>query len=343
MRGRIENDLSIYNWCEINIHEFPLFARKWYWDLKANEVTAMSCKQYLTTLKKFLTYVNTNIKIIKPTDLTEDIIINYFIESKFVTKKVNGQFIKMESSDSYKQGIWSCLNNFFDYLESQGIIEKNYIKALKIKRPKNRDLDRINRDRILLTKDDFKKIINAIENGVGSSGSQKYQYKYRNRDMSIMLLFMTTGMRKTALREINIDDIDLNNKKIVVVDKGHKIHEYSLADNVIEYLNNWLLDRRLYLGVHKTDALFISRNLTRISGQSISELIDKYAYAALGYHISPHKLRSGLSSILYKETHDLEYVRRVIGHANITTTQRYVVTDNKEREKAANYISGFLN
>ena len=203
-------------------------------------------------------------------------------------------------------------------------------------------MERINRDRILLTRDDFKKIINAVENGVGSSGSRKYQRKYKNRDMSIMLLFMTTGMRKTALREINVEDIDFDNKKLRVIDKGHKIHEYSLADGLIKYLEDWIFERKLYLGVNKTDALFISRDMKRISGQSITELIDKYAYAALGYHISPHKLRSGLASILYNEKHDLEYVRRVIGHSKIDTTKRYVVTDNKEREEAADYICGFL-
>lgn len=343
MNGRIENDLAIYNWCEFQIHEFPLYARKWYWNLKANEVTAMSCKQYLTTLKKFFAYINPNIRLVKPNDFTEEVITNYFLEIKFVTKKKSGKIIQTESSDSYKQGIWSCLNNFFEYLESQNIIEKNYLKLAKIKRPKNRDLDRINRDRILLTREDFKKIIEAVETGVGSSGAQKYQHKYKNRDMSIMLLFMTTGMRKTALREINVDDLDLDNKKLSVIDKGHRVHEYVLTDGLVEYLKDWLFDRQLYLGAYKMSALFISRDKNRISDQSITDLIDKYAYAALGYHISPHKLRSGLSSILYNETHDLEFVRRVIGHKNISTTQRYVVTDNKEREKAANYIADILN
>lgn len=342
MNGRIENDLAIYDWCEMQLHDFPTYAKNWYWYLKANETTAMSCRQYLVILRKFLTRINPDMKHIEVGEFTKEFVTSYFIDAKFVTKNIKGKETITESSDSYKQGIWSCLNSFFEYLESQGIIEKNVIRAAQIKRPKNRDLERINRDRILLTRDDFKKIINAVENGVGSSGSRKYQRKYKNRDMSIMLLFMTTGMRKTALREINVDDIDFDNKKLRVIDKGHKIHEYSLADGLIKYLEDWIFERKLYLGVNKTDALFISRDMKRISGQSITELIDKYAYAALGYHISPHKLRSGLASILYNEKHDLEYVRRVIGHSKIDTTKRYVVTDNKEREEAADYICGFL-
>lgn len=343
MNGRIENDLSIYNWCEIQLHEFPIYVRKWYWYLKANETTAMSCKQYLSILKKFLTYIDSDIKCIRLDVFTEELVTNYFISTKFVTKNKGGKAILTESSDSYRQGIWSCLNSFFNYLESQSIIEKNIIKAAQIKRPKNRDLERINRDRILLTIEDFKKIINAIEMGVGSEGSRKYQHKYKNRDMSIMLLFMSTGMRKTALREINVDDLDFENRKVIVIDKGHKIHEYSLSEELIDYLKDWLIDRKLYLGANKTDALFISRDLNRISGQSITELVDKYAYAALGYHISPHKLRSGLASILYNEKHDPEFVRRVIGHAKIDTTMRYIVTDNKEREETADFVCGFLS
>ena len=75
---------------------------------------------------------------------------------------------------------------------------------------------------------------------------------------------------------------------------------------------------------------------------TFSELVDKYAYKALGYHISPHKLRSGLASILYEEKHDIEFVRRVIGHSNVATTQRYIVTNNAEREETANIMGNIF-
>ena len=155
---------------------------------------------------------------------------------------------------------------------------------------------------------------------------------------------MTTGMRRNALREINLDDIDLVNHKLTVIDKGYIEHEYFLNDQTVSVLEEWINDRYFMLGGSENEkALFISRDLKRISSTSIAELVDKYSSAALGYHISPHKLRSGLASIMYDETRDIEFVRRVIGHSNTKTTQRYIVTDNKERKTASTLMENILN
>lgn len=333
MNGRMENQNKLFNRIESRIKNYPQFVISWYYYLKANECSATTCNDYINKIRRFLEFINNDYSSVKVTDITPEIVVNYFADVQ-----LSGNY-----SDSYRQTTWSCLNNFFDYLLSINIIKKNYITQMHIKRGKNKDLNRINQNRVLLTKEDFHKILNAVENGVGSSGSQKYQRRYRNRDMSIMLLFMTTGIRKTALREININDIDIEKRKLIIVDKGQVLHEYTLSDKVLDYIKLWEVDRYFLLGDQKLDALFISRDGNRISGTSIAELIDKYATAALGYHISPHKLRAGFASIMYEETHDVEFVRRVIGHSNVETTQRYIVTANTEREKASEIMSNILS
>jgi site-specific recombinase XerC len=109
----------------------------------------------------------------------------------------------------------------------------------------------------------------------------------------------------------------------------------------IEALNEWVYDRESWNT--SSNALFISENGNRISATALSELVEKYCQDALGYHISPHKLRAGFCSILYKETGNAEFVRRAVGHSNISTTQRYIVTDNNERAKASELIDGLLH
>lgn len=334
MNGRIEDQLKIFKSIEKDIIHFPRYVIDWYFYLKANDLSATTCKDYINKIKRFLSYIgNGDHRYVKLETIDKTTLINYFAEIQDPSKNY---------TDSYRQSTWSCLNNFFEYLYNMDYISENYLQKSHIKRGKNKDLERINKERILLTKDDFKKIVDAVENGVGSSSSQKYQSRYRNRDMCIILLFMITGMRKTALREINVDDLDLNNKKLYVIDKGRKTHEYALSDNLIKYLECWITDRYFLLGGRKHDALFISRDNNRISGTSISDLIDKYAKEALGYHISPHKLRGGFISILYEEKHDLEFVRRAVGHSDISTTQRYLVTNNSERTEASNMIDNIL-
>ena len=72
-------------------------------------------------------------------------------------------------------------------------------------------------------------------------------------------------------------------------------------------------------------------------------MIQKYTEQALGKPLSPHKLRAGFCSILYSKTHDIEFVRRAVGHSNIATTTRYIVTDGSERRKASKLLRDILH
>lgn len=335
MNGRVENDFKIFKSIENNLVNYPDYITDWYYYLKANDQSATTCRDYINKVKSFLQSINEEIKDIDLKKLNEDDVVKYFIDIQY---KKNGE----EISDSYKQGIWSCLNNFFDFLKSRNMIETNLLISSKIKRPQNKDLKRINNNRRLLTTDDFNKILCMVDKGVGSKKAKGYQEKYKNRDKCIMLIFMTTGIRKTALSEINIEDINFDKRILYVTDKGHIVHDYYLNDDTIKSLKEWMYDRSQIMN-NNTGALFISKEKKRMCGNSITKLVDKYAYAALGYHITPHKLRSGLASIMYEQTGDIEFVRRVIGHSNVSTTQRYIVTDNKEREKASDIMLNLLN
>ena len=210
-----------------------------------------------------------------------------------------------------------------------------------IERPKNNDLDRINEKRILLTKSDFCKIIDSANNGVGSNKAISHQRKLKSRDLSILMLFMTTGMRREALSEINTEDLDLYEGKLTITDKGAIRHVYHLSEKVINIIKDWMFLRESFIK-DDNDALFVSSNGKRLTSSALYKLVEKYCDDALGFHVSLHKLRAGFCSILYEEKEDIEFVRRAVGHSNIATTQRYIVTDNNEKTEASNLISSFL-
>ena len=336
MNGRVENDNKIEVRILNILKECPDYMSEWNDYMKANEITASSRVDFISKIRKFLSEININVKDVRPEDITRQNIIKYFIS---IQQTVKGDSIVLTSS-SYQQTIWSCLNNFLQFMVDSNYIKNNYIK--NIKRPKNKDIDRINSNRKLLTKDDFNSILKTVESGCGSEKARKYQKSMKDRDMSIFLIFMSTGIRKTALEEINIEDIDFNNKTLTVLDKGNKYHQYKLNELTIKYLLSWLKYRKEIIS-EDTDALFLSSRGKRISGNAIYKLIDKYASMSLGYHISPHKLRSGFCSIMYNETEDIEFVRRAVGHSNISTTQRYIVTNNNEREKSSDIMNNILS
>lgn len=335
MNGRVEKDMKIFKQLEGKLNDYPQFITSWYFYLKANKQSAMTCRTYINIITYFLEFVNKDIKSVSVNDFNEDMITMFFLKVQIKNKET-------ETSISYRQCVWSCLNNFFKFLYKRKIIDNNYFELSGIERPKGNDLERINNNRILLNQSDFAKILQAVDNGVGSNKAKGYQEKYKNRDKAILMIFMTTGIRKTALEEINVTDINFDTNTLSIIDKGHKSFTYYLTDDTINVLHKWLIDRYFILGKKDNGALFISKEKKRMCGNSIVKLVDKYATAALGYHISPHKLRSGLASIIYEETGDIEFTRRVIGHSNITTTQRYIVTNNGERKEAANIMANLL-
>ena len=336
MQGRMENEIKIENHIEDLLSDMPSYVREWYINLKASKKAMTSCREYVSKIRNFLTYINPSISNVIPQDITVDKVELYFISMQ---TKINKNGEPVHTSDSYQQTIWFALNSFFDFLKKRNYISENFMDC--IDRPKNKDLNRIQEERILLTQKDFNNILKATKNGAGSDRAKIYQEKLKNRDMLIMLLFMTTGIRKTALSEINVQDINMETKVLKVVDKGNKIHYYPLAEPVQEYIYLWLEDRNIFIR-NEYDALFITEKGNRLSSPAVSKLVEKYCEEGLGYKISPHKLRSGFCSILYSKTHDVEFVRRTVGHSNVATTQRYIKTGGDEKERAIGIMSNLL-
>lgn len=337
MNGRLEVDKKIFESVEKKIKNMPQFIIDWYYNLRASEVSASSCRDYVTKLNNYIQYI-CNGKDISLDCFSNENIARYLTHIQ--TKKVNnnGEISEVKTSDSYRQGVWSCLNNFCTYLYQSGLTQENAIRS--IKRPKNNDLERINKSRILLTENDFNNILqNMFEQSENLSRSQ---LKIRNRDLLILLMFMTTGMRKTALSEINVSDINIDGRTLEVIDKREKIHTYIISDKTYSALAKWLCDRESIRGSQKTDALFVSQ-YGRLSGNEIYNIVNKRCNEALGYNISPHKIRAGFCSVIYDKTKDIEFTRRTVGHSNIETTKRYIVTKNDERNKSSKIMDNLLS
>lgn len=330
MNGRLEQEQRSNKKVEKILMKLPNYVKDWYYSLLASDVSPASCYTYINIVKRFFIYMaSINKGDVK--QLVQEDIDRYFIS---IRTKLDGNVVK-RTSDSFQLTVWFGLRSFFDFLTNRGYIAKNYVE--QIHKPKNRDLDRINRDRKLLTKDDFVNIMRVVE----------ADWNGRDLHSLIFSLFMSTGMRLSALVAINDADIDLKNRILKVMDKGDKIHEYYISDDLKEYIEEYrhFKSRDMMLREitdYDKDALFIDSEGKRLSTKSVYNIVRKYTQKALGTPVSPHKLRAGFCSILYDQTHDAEFVRRAVGHSNLATTQRYIVTDGKERQRAANIMGNIL-
>lgn len=326
MNGRLAKELQIEQSIERKLAEMPDYIRGWEMNMKASRKSAATRRDYIYKMHAFLSSINLDVKAVTLEQITEAKVTSYYTSVQ--TKEANGTTVY--TSDSYQQTVWSCLNNFFEYLKKRELMARNYMAM--IERPKNRDLDRINEHRILLNMDDFKKIISSVDDEASLTR--------RNRDRAILVLFMNTGMRKTALSSVMLSDLDLEEKTLTVVDKGNKRHQYVITEDVEEAIGEWLEVRHNYDKGKGDEHLFLSDHGNGMSGTAMYDLVGKYTQRALGRRVSPHKLRSGYCSILYGATGDIEFVRRAVGHASSQTTQRYIVTGGNEKHRAADIMAG---
>lgn len=328
MPARLENEMEITKGINVMLKTMPEYVTEWHNNLYASKRTAATRREFVRKIRHFLEFINSDVSGITTDEITDDIVTSYYIS---ISTKKNPDGSLSETSDSYQQNVYCALKNFLGYLEGKGYIDKNYI--LNINKPGNNDLDRINEHRIHFTKEDFSNVLKVIE--------AEPNVINRNRDRAIMKIFMTTGMRETALKILNVSDIDLENKTLVTVDKGKgkgKLQHYSLNESTVEAIKKWLDCRKQYVFEEDDGALFLSYQGKRLSTKGIAKLVDKHCYKALGKHVSPHKIRGGVASILYAETRDVEFVRRSIGHSAVATTQRYISTENNERKHAAKIL-----
>ncbi|QCH28159.1 tyrosine recombinase XerC [Clostridium tyrobutyricum] len=214
----------------------------------------------------------------------------------------------------------ASLKSFFRYLYGKAkIISEN--PASELESPQ------INkRNPIYLSLDESKSLLKAIEST---------DCRFKERDYCMITLFLNCGMRLSELCGIDISKI--KDDTLTVVGKGNKERTIYLNKACLKSLNNYLTVRKYeYDKIKDKDALFISKNYTRINKRSVELILKKYLKAA-GLDTkkyTPHKLRHTAATLMYKYGNvDIRSLQKILGHENVSTTQIYThVDDEKLRE-----------
>lgn len=158
------------------------------------------------------------------------------------------------------------------------------------------------------------------------------------RDRAILELLYGTGIRVGELVNLNICNIDLYEKTIIVFGKGSKERILPLGNPSIRAIQEYLTSRNLFgkkIFVNKNDQeiLFLNRLGGRLTTRSIRRIIIKYMkMAGLNKKISPHVLRHSFATHLLGGGADLRSVQELLGHKSLSTTQIYTHI-TKERLK----------
>lgn len=248
-----------------------------------------------------------------------------------------GKYV-VPSKSSTRNNYLSALRSLYNYFLENDIVDT--APVLKIRQQK---IDKT--IPIALTDKQAESIYDTIL--VGSEQISERQEKSRvitsARDLAIYTLALHTGIRVSELVSLDVRDINLDEHCFKVIRKrGNEDIVY--FDNTTEnVLLDWLDERKSMketLGIaDDEDALFVStkgtKKGTRLSVRSVEIMVKKYAQIAVpevtNFHA--HSLRSSCATSIYDKSLDLVYTQSVLGHANISTTMRYVKDDEKKKKE----------
>ena len=164
---------------------------------------------------------------------------------------------------------------------------------------------------------------------------KKYHEKNKVRDLALLSLMLSTGMRVSECVGIDIHDIDFDNMRIKIIRKGGKEAFVYFSDEASEALIKYLEERKkLVPESGHENALFLSSQLIRISVRSVENIVKKYSLTSVPLkHITPHKLRSTFGTELYRATDDIYLVADVLGHSDVNTTRKHYADMDEDRKR----------
>ena len=158
------------------------------------------------------------------------------------------------------------------------------------------------------------------------------------RDMAILEVFYSCGVRLSEAQGIDLPDINFGGKEILVRGKGSKERWVLFGDPTQGALVRYLQESRPKLDTGATPALFLNRYGQRLSGRSIEKLVRQYAaQAGLKDGVHPHTLRHTFASHMLEGEADLRVIQELMGHSSPTTTQIYTHVTKQEARHA--YLS----
>ncbi|MEY2546752.1 MAG: integrase/recombinase XerC [Verrucomicrobiota bacterium] len=150
------------------------------------------------------------------------------------------------------------------------------------------------------------------------------------RDVAIMELFYSSGLRLSELAALDVQHVDLYTESVRVFGKGRKERVCPIGAPALEAIQKY----RSAANVH-TGPLFINSRRGRISPRSIWLVLKRYLrHTSIPISISPHKLRHSFATHLLDRGADLRSVQALLGHASLSTTQIYTHVTVERLKKA---------
>ncbi len=224
--------------------------------------------------------------------------------------------VDQEYADTSVARKLASIRTLFQYLLLEGVIERDPSRGLegpKVSRPLPK----------AISPEEIERLLEAPTQVEGPVGL---------RDQAILELLYATGMRVGELASLRVDDVDLERNVVRCRGKGNKEREIPIHEIAAQKLFTYIQEGRPRLLNSKkpTPFLFLNFRGTPLTRQGIWLIIKKYAkIAGIQVKVTPHVLRHSVATHLLRNGANLREVQELLGHTNLTTTQRYTKVANE--------------
>jgi site-specific recombinase XerD len=323
MNGRLEHELKVERKIDERLKELPFVFTEFYYYLKSSK-SINTIIRYIGYVEDFMNYVtqgrrdNEFYKTVKVSTIRQYL-------SSLEKRVVDGQIVRM--GPEMQATRWSAINTFFKFLIMDGYIVEN--PMLKTSRPKTN----VNHKITYLEPDEIEIVLKAIED----TANPRLKY----RELCIVSLALSTGLRISAISQANIEDINFETNTIHVIEKEELYRDIQFGTQMRGLLLSWIKDRALYFNGEEYGPLFISQHRNRLSNDAIRDVVNKYT-SSLGKHIKVHDLRKTTATNLARQGFDIRTIQDFVGHKNVNTTMRYIAVLDQEKKRATEAMDGMI-
>lgn len=324
--GRLEKETQFYDKMKVKLQGMPKILSEYCTSMRANRKAYTTVGVYINNVLHFANFVCDSkipedfYKHINPGDVESYMISLETRETKNGVKR---------TGDDILQARWSSLNTFFEWLIQRGYIEKNPMRI--VSRPKNNTEHKVT----FLTKTEINKLLKAVEHNPNKVIAA--------RDKALFSLAIATGMRASAIVNINKEDIIWDDGIIKVIEKRQKVREIPIGENIIGVLKEWISVRDMAFGDFDGTALFISQKNGRLSPDAANDALKKYcSEAGIQKKITLHKLRSSAATSLAAAKVDIQTIGNILGHRSTATTLRYVAVLDENKKNAVGILDNLV-
>lgn len=330
-----ENEITME--CEEIESVLPNFLRSFFIYLRGN-VLPMTRLAYLRDIKVFFNYLISKTDLTSATEIKEISIkeineikamdVNLYLDfSRRYKIETDSNITVYENHNKTLARKKSSLSVMFKQLYRDELVSRNITDGfdpIRVQKISEREIKALEDDEVL-------SMLDAVSKGIGLTPHERvYWEKTKKRDKTILILFLTYGLRLSELQQLNISSFNFTREEFKIYRKRGKESTMPLNKSVtkviIDYINNERRTDDVLEPSHK-DALFLSLQGKRMTQRQIRDLVKKYTSIALktsrsaGY--SPHKLRATAATSLIGRGNSIYDVAALLDHEQVTTTQLY--------------------